>query len=80
MPRSAVSNRLLADIARDDHGDVEKAATGDPAPPKPAKVEAAKSRRPRGKKFPREIRRQAGGSAKSKTPAKVHLSLRSLRN
>jgi len=43
MPRSAVSNRLLADIARDDHGDVEKAATGDPAPAKPAKGAAAKS-------------------------------------
>jgi hypothetical protein len=25
-----VSNRLLADIARDEGGDVEKAATGDP--------------------------------------------------
>jgi bifunctional non-homologous end joining protein LigD len=33
-PRSAVSNRLLADIARDGGGDMEKAATGDPAPPK----------------------------------------------
>lgn len=32
MPRSAISNRLLAEIARDDGGDVEKAATGDPAP------------------------------------------------
>jgi bifunctional non-homologous end joining protein LigD len=30
MPRSAVSNRLLAEIARDGGGDVEKAATGDP--------------------------------------------------
>jgi bifunctional non-homologous end joining protein LigD len=29
MPRSAVSNRLLAEIARDGGGDVEKAATGD---------------------------------------------------
>src|SRR5579871_6838042 len=29
-PRSAVSKRLLADIARDSGGDVEKAATGDP--------------------------------------------------
>ena len=43
MPRSAVSNRLLADIARDDGGDVEKAVTGDPAPPQPAKGAAAKS-------------------------------------
>ena len=29
-PRSALSNRLLADIARDGHGNVEQAATGDP--------------------------------------------------
>lgn len=31
LPRSAVSNRLLADIARANNGDVEKAAAGDPA-------------------------------------------------
>jgi bifunctional non-homologous end joining protein LigD len=30
-PRSAVSKRLLAEIARDGGGDVEKAATGDPS-------------------------------------------------
>jgi bifunctional non-homologous end joining protein LigD len=30
-PRSAVSNRLLAQIARDAGGDVERASTGDPA-------------------------------------------------
>jgi len=29
-PKSAVSKRLLADIARDGGGDIEKAATGDP--------------------------------------------------
>ena len=29
--RSAVSRRLLAEIARDEGGDVAKAATGDPA-------------------------------------------------
>jgi ATP-dependent DNA ligase len=29
-PKSAVSKRLMADIARDNGGDVEKAATGDP--------------------------------------------------
>ena len=29
-PRSIVSRRLLADIARDGGGDVKKAATGDP--------------------------------------------------
>jgi bifunctional non-homologous end joining protein LigD len=31
-PRSAISNRLLADIAKDSGGDVEEAATGDPQP------------------------------------------------
>src|SRR5262249_44081686 len=31
-PRSVVSNRLLAEIARDEGGDVAKAATGDPSP------------------------------------------------
>jgi len=30
MPRSVVSKRLMAEIARDEGGDVEKAATGDP--------------------------------------------------
>src|SRR6202042_448898 len=30
-PRSVISKRLLADIARDGGGDVEKAATGDPS-------------------------------------------------
>jgi bifunctional non-homologous end joining protein LigD len=40
-PRSIVSNRLLADIARDGGGDVEKAATGDPASAKPAGKAAA---------------------------------------
>jgi bifunctional non-homologous end joining protein LigD len=34
-PRSAISNRMLAQIARDGRGDVEKAATGDPAPASP---------------------------------------------
>jgi bifunctional non-homologous end joining protein LigD len=38
-PRSAVSKRLLADIARDGGGDVDKAATGDPK----AKAESRKS-------------------------------------
>jgi bifunctional non-homologous end joining protein LigD len=40
MPRSAVSNRLLAEIARDSGGDVEKAATGDPVIKVPAKTAA----------------------------------------
>ena len=38
MPRSVVSNRLLAEIARDAGGDVEKAATGDPTSKTPAKA------------------------------------------
>jgi bifunctional non-homologous end joining protein LigD len=40
QPRSSVSNRLLADIACDGRGDVEKAATGDPGY-KPKKAVAA---------------------------------------
>jgi bifunctional non-homologous end joining protein LigD len=39
-PRSVLSKRLLADIARDNGGDVEKAATGDPQ--KNAKTKVAK--------------------------------------
>jgi bifunctional non-homologous end joining protein LigD len=35
-PKSVVSNRLLAQIAKEGGGDVAKAATGDPAPSKPA--------------------------------------------
>jgi len=41
-PRSVVSRRLLAQIARDEGGNVEKAATGDPE--KPQKVATAKPR------------------------------------
>jgi bifunctional non-homologous end joining protein LigD len=37
-PRSAVSKRLLADIARDGGGDIERASTGDPAPKKTSKA------------------------------------------
>jgi bifunctional non-homologous end joining protein LigD len=56
MPRSAVSNRLLAEIARDGSGDVEKAATGDPIiktaakaakVPKTSRTSSAKSARQR---------------------------------
>jgi bifunctional non-homologous end joining protein LigD len=32
QPRSVVSKRLMADIARDEGGDIEKASTGDPNP------------------------------------------------
>src|SRR6202049_1232724 len=41
MPRSAVSNRLLAEIARDGGGDGGKAATGDPTVKAPAKAAKA---------------------------------------
>ena len=40
QPRSVLSKRLLADIARDNGGDVEKAATGDPE--KISKTKASK--------------------------------------
>lgn len=53
-PRSALSKRLLADIARDGGGDVERAATGDPQPQvlKPARTRAAaaKPKRTKSKK------------------------------
>jgi bifunctional non-homologous end joining protein LigD len=37
-PKSALSGRLLTDIAKDNGGDVEEAATGDPALPKARKA------------------------------------------
>ena len=46
-PKSAVSKRLLAEIARDSGGDVEKAATGDPqAATKTARRKTAAKSRP----------------------------------
>jgi bifunctional non-homologous end joining protein LigD len=45
-PKSAVSNRLLAEIARDEGGDVAKAATGDPAPA----AKTARSRKPQARR------------------------------
>ena len=39
-PYSVATHRLLADIARDEGGDVAKAATGDPASKKPARKTA----------------------------------------
>ena len=47
-PASAVSGRLLSEIARDNGGDAEKAATGDPQPQKA--VSPAKSRKTAAKK------------------------------
>jgi bifunctional non-homologous end joining protein LigD len=50
-PRSAVTKRLLAEIARDGGGNVEKAATGDPVTTKPgttrSKRTPARARQPR---------------------------------
>jgi len=43
-PRSVVSKKLLADIARDNGGDVEKAATGDPGKQKKVAAPAAKKK------------------------------------
>jgi bifunctional non-homologous end joining protein LigD len=55
-PRSIVSNKLLAEIAHDGGGDVEKAATGDPGF-KPKKAPAAK-------KTPAPAKRPSRKSAK----------------
>jgi len=56
-PFSAVSGRLLADIARENGGNVEKAATGDPtATDLPAKATAKRSNRTKSKPRPRARR------------------------
>lgn len=44
QPRSVLSKRLLADIARDNGGDVEKAATGDPGKTAKPKIVPTKNR------------------------------------
>ena len=62
-PRSAISNRLLADIAREGGGDVEKAATGDPVPANSTK-RAAK---------PRVSAAKAKSAAKSATARKTKI-------
>ena len=48
-PKSAVSKRLLADIARDGGGDVEKAATGDPKAVPKAEVRKSAAKKPAAK-------------------------------
>jgi bifunctional non-homologous end joining protein LigD len=70
MPRSALSNRLLADIARAGGGDPEKAATGDPvatkaprAPKKPTANSSVKS--PRKKAPPKPAAARAAKRRKS---------------
>jgi len=67
MPRSAVSNRLLAEIARDGGGHVEKAATGDPVIKPPAK--AAKVRKTSRKSSSKSARQpSAAKTATARTP------------
>jgi bifunctional non-homologous end joining protein LigD len=51
-PKSAVSKRLLADIARDGGGDVEKAATGDPKAGTKTEVRKSAAKRPAAKASP----------------------------
>jgi bifunctional non-homologous end joining protein LigD len=43
-PRSVLSRRLLADIARENGGDVEKASTGDPQKASNSKTEASENK------------------------------------
>lgn len=52
-PYSAVSHRLLADIARDGGGDVDQASTGDPQPAKAARGFSADPATKRVRKQPR---------------------------
>jgi bifunctional non-homologous end joining protein LigD len=59
-PKSAVSKRLLADIARDGGGDVEKAATGDPKAGTKAEVRKSAAKQPAAKNSP------AAGKTKSR--------------
>jgi bifunctional non-homologous end joining protein LigD len=66
MPRSAVSNRLLAEIARDGGGDVEKAATGDPVIKPAAKTaKVAKNSRASSSKSARQA--SAGKTVSART-------------
>jgi bifunctional non-homologous end joining protein LigD len=58
-PKSALSKRLLVDIARDAGGDVEKAATGDPNPKSQTK---AAERQPPAKKTGTKKAASAGGT------------------
>lgn len=60
-PRSAISNRMLAQIAKDGGGDVEKAATGDPAPACPAT--GRQKTKPTAAKSPRKTAAKSASSA-----------------
>jgi bifunctional non-homologous end joining protein LigD len=62
QPKSAVSKRLLADIARDAGGDVEKAATGDP------KAQTKPAERPAPAKKTTSKKTTSGGASKKHQP------------
>src|SRR6202023_2844489 len=66
MPRSVVSNRVLAEIARDGGGDVEKAATGDPTVKAPAKAAKAVKTSRTSSKSSRQV--SAAKAASARTP------------
>lgn len=55
-PKSALSNRLLADIARDGGGDVELAATGDPKSKSASKTATRRAKSAPAAKSPRKRR------------------------
>lgn len=58
-PYSASSHRLLADIARESGGDVEKAATGDPGPEPVAANARKRTRKTPGAKSGRQSRKKS---------------------
>ena len=67
MPRSVVSNRLLAEIARDGGGDVEKAVTGDPVIKPAAKAaKAPKTSRTSSSKSAQQV--SASKTVSARTP------------
>src|SRR6202023_565737 len=65
-PRSVISKRLLAEIARDGGGDVEKAATGDPTVKAPAKAAKAVKTSRTSSKSSRQV--SAAKAASARTP------------
>jgi bifunctional non-homologous end joining protein LigD len=66
-PRSAISNRLLAQIAKDSGGDIVKAATGDPLPASPG-TSRKKMKPAAAKRAPKKIaaRPASGGRAQKR--------------
>jgi bifunctional non-homologous end joining protein LigD len=65
-PRSVVSHRTLAEIAADEGGNVEKAATGDPALP------SVKQSKPRPVGSPKTASKSRSGKRGGKSPRRVH--------